>query len=197
MRLIDRIQFGPFSTRYHSTLVSAEFVASLSSYFDAELVPQLDEPIDDADGSLTATFDSERFCGSNSLIRNIFTLELSTFGPDGSSEMEADIEFCPENCTFTPRFGHGHYFYLWTPSRKQAREAENVLIQRLVDDYRCTHQVGMKCPICQGSVSGIDNPRTLDVRCIDQRCFVYNFHKDEDGNMAHGHFFTKHPSLRA
>ncbi len=196
MRPVDHIDFGPFSTRYHTTLVDDDFKTSLSAFLDAKLLPQLDVPSDDAAGSLVATFDSDRYCGPNSLVRDIFTLEITLFGPDGNSELKSDIEFHRETETFSPRSGHGHHFYLWTPSRKRAREVEMELIQRLVDDYQRTHCVGLTCPICHGRVEGIDDPMTFDVRCTGQRCFVYNYHKDEAGRLAHGHFFTKHPELR-
>jgi hypothetical protein len=197
MKLVDQIQFGPFSTHYHANLVDADFKTALSAFLDSKLLPQLDEPTDDADGMLVATFDSDRYCGPNSLVKNIFTLEMTLLGPDGNSELKTDIEFHPNTKTFSPRAGYGHHFYVWTPRRKRDRETELELIQRLADDFQRTHRVGLKCPICHGNVTGVDDPTIFDIRCTEQRCFVYNYHKDENGRLAHGHFVTKHPELRA
>jgi len=197
MQLVDQIQFGPFSTQYHSALVDLKFKTALSAFLDRGLLTQLDEPADDAAGTLVATFDNDRYCGPNSLVRNLFTLELTLFGPDGTSDLKSDIEFDANTKSFSARTGHGHHFYLWTPSRKQDREAEMGLIQRLVDDFQRDHGVGIKCPICNGHVSAIDDPAIFDVRCTEQRCFQYNYHKDDTGRLAHGHFFTKHPAIRA
>ena len=158
---------------------------------------QLDEPAREASGTLTATFDNDRYCGPNSLVRNIFTLEIALYGEDGKSDLKSDIVFNSGTSAFSGRTGHGHHFYLWTPKRKAHRENELEMIQRLVDDFRRTHMTGLKCPICQGNVAGVDDPLTFELRCVDSRCFVYNYHKDEDGRLAHGHFFTYHPTFRA
>ena len=196
MQIIDHIQFGPFSTQYHSALVNDDFKSSLSGFLRSELFSQLDEPVSDADGTLTATFNNDRFCGPNSLVRNIFTLKISLYGDDGKSDLKSDIEYNPDTSAFSQRTGHGHNFYLWTPRRRQNRENEMEMIQRLVDEYRRTHKTGLVCPICQGNVTGVDDPSIFDLRCVNNRCFVYNYHKDEDGRLAHGHFFTYHPAIR-
>lgn len=195
MQIIDHLQFGPFSTQYHAGLVNDKFKAALSGFLESALFSQLDEPASDADGTVTATFNNERYCGPNSLVRNVFTLEVSLYGCDGKSDLKSDIEFHPDTLAFSPRAGHGNNFYLWTPKRKKNRENELGIIQRLVDDFQRTQKVGLSCPICKGTVTGVDDPSIFDIRCIDNRCFVYNFHKYEDGRLAHGHFFTCHPEM--
>jgi hypothetical protein len=197
MQIVDRIQFGPYSTQYHSAIVTNQFKLSLSTFLNTNLLNQLDEPACDANGKLTSTFTSDRYCGPNSLVRNLFSLEIELFGADGKSDLKADIEFHPETQTFSPRSGYGHHFYLWTPSRKRNRDFELKMIRVVVEDFRRTHDKELRCPICHGTLTGVDDSLTFDLRCTDHRCFVYNYHKDEDGRLAHGHFFTKHPETRA
>lgn len=195
MRVVDKIRFGPFSTAYHSSLVDDAFKTALSAFLESDLIPQLDEPATDAEGTLIATFDKEQHCGPNSLVRDIFTLELTLYSDNGTSELKSDVTFNATNKSFSPRTGYDHYFYLWTPARKEHREREMAAIHRLVDDIKLGRS-NRECPICHEPVSAINNPEIFDVRCRGDRCFQYNFHKDEHGRLAHGHFFTKHPAKR-
>lgn len=197
MRIVDEIRFGPFSSAYHRGLVNDEFKARLQQFLERELLPQLDEPIREADGTIAATFDSDRYCGPNSLVRDIFTLEIVLVGDAGTSELKSDITFDVADGSFAARTGHGHHFYVWTPTRRQNRAHELEAIQRAVDDIQRGREFNPECPICAGSLSAINNPDIFDVRCTDNRCFKYNYHKDENGRLAHGHFFTKHPEERA
>ncbi len=197
MLIVDSIRFGPFAADYHRSVVNEQFKATLERFFDRELIPQLDEPIVSADGTFSATFDSDRYCGPNSLVRDIFSLELVLVGDGGNSELKSDVVFDRESGTFSPRTGHGHFFYLWTPSRKRRRKREFELIQRLVDDIQANRTSLLACPICGGTLSAINNADIFDVRCPAKRCFHYNYHKDGEGRLSHGHFFTKHPGERA
>ena len=197
MRIVDEIQFGPFSSAYHRGLVDDDFKATLQRFLEREMLPQIDDPVLEADGTLSATFDNERYCGPNSLVRNIFTLEIVLVGDAGKSELKSDITYCDADGSFAPRTGHGHHFYVWTPTRRRNREQELESIQRTVDDIQRGRESNPACPICNGSLSAIDNSDIFDVRCSSNRCFQYNYHKDENGRLAHGHFFTKHPEERA
>lgn len=196
MRLVEQLQFGPFSSAYHRELVGDEFTAGLERFLQGELLPQLSEPLRDAEGTLTATFDADRFCGPKSLVRDIFTLELVLVSDAGTSELKSDIVFNAADWSFFPRTGHGNFFYLWTPARKEQRQSEMAEIQCLIDDIQ-RGESNRECPVCHQPVSAIDNSATFDVRCHSNRCFQYNYHKDERGRLAHGHFFTKHPMKRA
>ncbi|WP_145245748.1 hypothetical protein [Aeoliella mucimassa] len=167
-------------------------MASLDEFLNRELVPQMDETDVDAEGTLVATFNDERFCGPTSLVRNFFTFQVSLFGAAGESDLESDLEYHPQQRTFTPR--RGHYFYLWTPARKRNAQEEKERIDRMVQDFKRTHRTNFRCPLCTGKVSGVDNPGQLDVRCTENRCFVYSYHKDEKGRILHGRFMVKHPA---
>ena len=197
MPIVDAIRFGPFTADYHRSLVNDDFKVALERFFERELIPQLDNPILSADGAFTATFDEDRYCGPRSLVRDIFSLELSLVDDGGTSDLESDVVFNPKSNSFTPRTGHGHYFYLWTPIRKRQREQELESIQRVVDDIQGNRTHSVLCPICAGTLSTINNADIFVVRCANGRCFQYDYHKDEAGRLAHGHFFTKHPDDRA
>lgn len=197
MQLVDQIQFGPFATSYHRKLVDAAFKQRLELFLQVNLLPQLDSSLRELDGAVTATFNNEKNCGSNSLVRNIFTVECVAICDNGTSELKSDIVYDPVGGAFKPRTGHDRYFYVWTPSRKRTREFELAAIQRIVDEIVLGGRNGFDCPICGGLITAINNPDIFDARCSHQRCFVYNFHKDKHGRLLHGHFFTKHPMKRA
>jgi hypothetical protein len=196
MQLVDQIQFGHFSASYHRQLVNATFKEQLERFLQRALLPQLDSPLREMDGTLTATFDKEENCGPNSLVRDIFTLDCIAVCDDGTSDLKSDIVYIPTSGTFTPRTGRDRYFYVWTPARKRRREHELAAIQRVVDDIMRGERSGLACPICGGIITAINDADIFDARCTRQRCFVYNFHKDERGRLAHGHFLTKHPMKR-
>lgn len=197
MRLVDYIQIGPFATAYHQGIVGEAFLTALSEFLEREVVGQLDGPVVDAEGTLVATHGKDVHCAPTSLVRDFFTLDLTIFGDDGISELKGDIVYHPATKTFTPRFGHGPYFYLWTPSRKWQAESEKELIQQLVDDIVAGRSIDTSCPLCRGRIKASNDPQMLDVRCVDHECFVYSYHKDEQGRLLHGHFWTKHPAERA
>lgn len=196
-RIVDHLQIGPFSTAYHRALVSDKFTTALERFLQLKLAPQLNEAIHNTNGTVKATFDHKRFCGPSSLIRNIFTLELHLTSDTGPSELKADVIFDPEELSFATRKGHDFFFYLWTPQRKRQREEENARIQRFVSDIKRNRTAPMMCPICGGPVRHLDRDDLFDVACTDNRCFKYNYHKDENGRLAHGHFFRRHPQERA
>ena len=197
MQLVNRIRFGPFSTSYHRDFVDTTFKEQLELFLRDKLLPQLDSPLQELDGTLTAAFGNERNCGPNSLVRDIFTLECVAICDDGVSDLKADVVYNPRSGTFAARTGFDRYFYVWTPARKRTRENELAAIQRVVDDIMRGDPSGFACPICGGRITAINNPDIFDARCSRQHCFVYNFHKDDRGRLAHGHFFTKHPMKRA
>lgn len=196
MRLVDQLQLGPFSAKYHRTLVNEEFAAALQRFLDRNLLPQADATIHDADGTLTATFDNDRYCHPSSLVRDIFTLDVVLHADNGTSELKADITFDHESRSFSVRKGHDHYFYLWTPSRKAAREEEMASIRSFVNDIQRGNPIVPQCPICGSEVTIVNDSMVFDVRCRGRRCFQCNYHKDENGDLLHGHFFTTHPVAR-
>ena len=193
MRLVDQIRFGPFKATYHRDLVDNAFKEQFELFLWANLVPQLECPLRELEGTLTATFDNEKNCGPNSLVRDIFTLECLVMCDDGASELKSDIVFDPKCFAFAPRHGFDRYFYVWTPTRKKQRETHLAQIQLVVDDVTRGESTGLACPICGGDIKAINNADIFDARCLLRRCFVYNYHKDELGRLAHGHFFTTHP----
>lgn len=194
VRLIDHLEFGPFSTSYHRDLVTAAFKEQLEYFLQQNLLPQLDSPLREFEGSLIPTFDSEANCGPNSLVRDIFTLECTLVCDDGVSEFKSDIVYDLASESFTPRTGHRRSFYVWTPTRRSAREEDLSAIQCVVDAIMRGERRAFECPMCGGKIIAVNNPHQFDARCASQGCFEYNFHKDDRGRLAHGHFFTNHPA---
>jgi hypothetical protein len=195
MRLVDHIEIGPFTASYHRALVNDVFISSLASFLDDALLSQCDMTPDEAEGSLVAVFDAERYCGENSLVRDLFTLDLRLFADDGVSEIKADIVYDPQSRNFAARPGHNRRFYLWTPRRKEIREDHLAAIQRIVDDVLAGRTVVACCPFCSGAIDVVNDRSLFDVRCLGKRCFEYNYHKDDRGRLLHGHFFTSPAAL--
>jgi hypothetical protein len=196
MQLVDQIRFGPFSAAYHRALVNDDFKAQLDRFLRANLLPQLDSPLQELDGTLNATFDGDGSCGPSSLVRDIFTLDCVLICDDGDSDLKADIVYDRVADRFKPRTGRNHFFYVWTPARKARREAEMAEIQRVVDGIMHGKRNSTACPICGGKLFAINTTDLFDARCVDRHCFAYNFHKDNRGRLAHGHFKTLHPQKR-
>ncbi len=110
MALIDKIEFGPFTTSYHRDLVDTTFKEKLDHFLKGSLLSQLDSPLLELSGRLIATFDNVRNCGPNSLVRDIFTLECVAVCDDGTSDLKSDIVYDRKHGIFTPRTGFDHYF---------------------------------------------------------------------------------------
>jgi hypothetical protein len=195
MRLVDQLRFGPFAASYHQNLVTAAFTDQLETFLQKQLVPQLDSPLQEVEGTCVATFNSESYCGTSSLVRNIFTLDCDLFSDDGVSQLKSDIVYDPATSSFAARTGHNRWFYVWTPTRKIAREKELAAIQRAVDDVYRNAGRAFQCPLCAGDISSINSVEDFYARCEGERCFNISFHKDDRGRPVHGHFFTKHPPL--
>lgn len=118
MSLVDQLQFGPFATEHHRALVNEDFVTAFQQFLERVRFPQTHGPIRDANRTLTAAFDHDRYGGPSSLVRNIFTFNVVLHSDEGTSELKADVVYDSRQCSFAPRTGHGHSFYLWTPTRK-------------------------------------------------------------------------------
>jgi len=185
----DAIVYGPFNAEYHRVIVDDTFKRALREFLASKLLPQLDHALTDATGTLTACFDEDRFCGPNSLVRNCFRLEFAFRGTDGESRIKTEVVYNPGG-PFAVR--RGHSLYLWTPSRQRKRQSEQEAIQKTVRAILKHESDRPSCPLCSAALSGIDATALLDVICPN-RCFNYNFHRDEKGEPLHGHFFMGDP----
>jgi hypothetical protein len=196
MQLVATINFGPFRTDYHRDLVDSTFQHQLECFLQQQLVPQLDAALHEFQGTLRAKFDDEMYCGPRSLVRDIFTLECIAVCDDGTSSLKSDIVYDPVHGSFAPRTSHSQFFYVWTPARIRMNRDELAAIQRVIDSVHRGEVIELACPLCGGPLTAVNDSRFFDVRCQGQRCFVRNYHKDEDGGLAHGHFIKKHPLER-
>jgi hypothetical protein len=185
----DAIVYGPFNAEYHRALVNDSFKRALREALTAKLLPQLDHDFTDATGTLAACFDEDRFCGPNSLVRDCFRLEFQFRGPDGESRIKTEITY--NRGEFSAR--RGHSLYLWTPSRQRKRQLKEEAIQRTVGAILDNALDRPSCPLCSAELHVINAPALFDVVCPN-RCFKYNFHRDEKGRPLHGHFFMGSPS---
>jgi hypothetical protein len=188
----DAIVYGPFKAEYHRVLVDDSFKRALSEFLASKLLPQLDHAFTDATGTLSACFDEDRFCGPNSLVRDCFRLEFAFRGADGESRIKTEVVYNLGGLFAVRRGRRGYSLYLWTPSRQRKRQSEQEAIQRTVRailDHVNDHP---SCPLCSAALKVVDAPALFDVVCPN-RCFNYNFHRDEKGEPLHGHFFMCDP----
>jgi hypothetical protein len=196
MRIVAQLRFGPFATRYHCELVNDEFKSALQRFLECELLPQLDGAFKEIDGTLKATFDNERFCHPQSLVRNIFTIDAVIVDATGTSDLKSDIVYDAEKKSFSARMGHDRFFYAWTPSRKKQRENEWVAVQRVIEDFRRAPRNNLACPICGGNVRGVHEPDYFSVWCAAWSCFRYRA-RGHQGQFISGSSSLKHPLQRS
>jgi hypothetical protein len=187
----DTIKFGPFSTAYHRLAVNDEFREALDRYLSAELLPQVEEPFESTHGSLTALVADDRFCGPNSLVKDIYKLEFEFKRPGSSDNLTAEIRRSPKTGEFQPRYKHSRLF-LWTAKRK----AENAIFEGIVGRIQSGETGNWPCPRCGSPLKLVDSPSMFDLSC-PRACFCYNFHRDPaSGELRSGHFFAGPPRLK-
>jgi hypothetical protein len=185
----DAIVYGPFNAEYHRVIVDDNFKRALREFLASKLLPQLDHAFTDVAGTLTACFDEDRFGGPNSLVRDCFRLEVAFRGSDGESRIKTEVVYHPGG-PFAIR--RGHSLYLWTPLRQRKRQSEQEAIQNTVRTILDHVSDRPTCPLCSTALNVIDAPDLFAVVCPN-RCFDYDFHRNEKGEFLHGHFFMRDP----
>ncbi|MGB7327917.1 MAG: hypothetical protein WBD31_23785 [Rubripirellula sp.] len=191
MRIVEQLRVVKLRTVHHRTLVNASFFDALEHLLQQTASQQLGEPLLDATGTITPTFNHKRYCGPNSLVRDIFSLNVQFQSVSGESTLKADVSYNLETRTFSPR--NDHEYYLWTPRRRQRQEQNNAKIRQSIDMIKRDPDSSHVCPICNGSLAASGSPTMFDVRCVDSGCFAYSYHKDEDGRLLNGHYFPSRP----
>ena len=195
MRLVDQLRFGPFAAAYYRALVDEEFKSALESFFDRDLLPQLDAIPTAIEGTIVAKYDKDSFCHPECLVRNIFRIDAVIVDPTGASELDSDVVYDIGSKSFSVRPGRGHYFYPWTPSRKQRREAEWAAINHLVADFRSGSRTSPVCPVCGGEVWGINESDCFRMRCTAFGCFRIR-ENGFQGSFVSGSASLQHPLER-
>lgn len=184
------IRFGPFKSRYHRDAVDVDFREALSDYLTAQLLPQVDELFESTAGTLRATYDDQKYCGPNSAVRDLYSLEFEFRRPSGSDAIQIDLAFSAKLRSFSPRY-RGRPLYLWTAARKQTairRRSEIEEVCRRILDGEISPS---PCPWCDAGLRITNLPALFDISCPNN-CFNYNFHRDpETGVFQHGHFFCQ------
>jgi len=183
------IKFGPFSAPYHQKLVNDRFKQNLSRFIDDVLLPQLDEDVNSIQGSVTAEFNQQRYCGPNSAVKDVFKIDLALTSQSGVSHYKARLKY--DDPTFSTR--RGSTFYLWTPARQKTREKQIETIQEIAQNIIEKIEVKENCPVCNTAIQFTNTEYLLAIGCSNQ-CFSYHYHKDpETENVLHGHFFITEP----
>jgi hypothetical protein len=185
----SNIQFGPFATSYHRSAVDDSFREAFSTYLEKELLPQVDEPFDSTVGSLVSAFADEKYCGPNSLVKDIYKLKFSLLRVGSSDDVETEIRRNPKTGLFSPRRKF-YPLFLWTAKRK----ADEVKFREAVHDIVASVFNGgsapSACPRCAAELKLYYPSDLIDLSC-SRGCFAYNFHFDpETREMRHGHFFS-------
>lgn len=187
MTSLDELNFGPFSTIYHQHLVDNAFKKSARQFIADNLLPQVDHDIVAIDGSLTPRATEEINCGPNSGIRNCFFLDIRVFGRSSldHSELKTQLWYRPDSAKF--QVASQSSLYVWTPKRRKERELQKTAIQQMIDSILAEQNPAPFCPICFSTLSVVNRPDLFHAACPN-KCFRYNFHKDESGRLLHGHF---------
>ncbi len=150
-------------------------------------MPQADLPFDSTSGSFAATHDEDRYCGPNSIVRNIYKLEFAFHRASGDDTVRAELVYRPETETFTVR--RNKALYLWTAARRARNDEQRSAIQLVCDRIADDKLTEAACPLCSAALRIHDTPNLFDVTC-PKGCFNYDFHRDpKDGAFLHGHFF--------
>lgn len=193
MTALEALEFGPFTTAYHQRLVTDTFKDSVRHFIAENLIPQVDHDIVEIDGSFLPRATEDRNCGPHSAVRNCFFLEIRFFGHANSdySLIKTQLWYRPTTERF--QVATGSSLYVWTPRRRRERELEKESIQILVDSILKHEATAPCCPICGSSLSVVNTAYDFNAVCPG-RCFRYNFHKDEQGHLTHGHFIMREPA---
>lgn len=179
------IQFGPFRTAYHRSAVNQEFREALDAYLTSELLPQVDEPFESTEGTLTPEVNDDQFCGPHSLVRDVYRLRFAFIRPASKDEIDLPIRRRPDG-SFGQRWP-GQPLYLWTAKRLAKCDEVHDMARRIQKGEKGS----WSCPFCRADVRLTDEPSLFDLACT-RGCFVFNFHRDPaDGGLRHGHFFAR------
>lgn len=192
MTALDAIQFGPFTTAYHKQLVTDAFRVSARQFVTTSILPQVDHDIVEFDGTLTPRATEDRNCGANSAIKNCFYLDVRFFGDAKTdySELKTQLWYRPAQSAF--QVASGSSIYVWTPTRRAERVSQKAAIQSMVDSVLSNDRKTPFCPVCFSNVPVVNTPDIFHAVCSNG-CFQYNFHKDEQGHLLHGHFNMREP----
>lgn len=190
--IFSNIQFGPFKSNYHALAITEDFKDGLNDYLEKHLLTQVEEPFEAVSGSLLAAYDEERYCGPNSIVRDIYKFEFSFHRSSGDDTIKEELVFNPQTKRFSTR--RNAPLYLWTNKRRTKYQQQSTCIQMLCEKIAKRAVVEAVCPLCAAKLAVHDEPSLFDVRCPN-RCFNYNYHRDpKDGAFLHGHFFQNKPN---
>jgi hypothetical protein len=184
------IVFGPFRTNYHSLAVDGAFRESLSAYLEKNLLPQVEDPYSSTEGTLVAAFNEEKYCGPNSLVKDVYVLDFSFVREGERDSIKVDLIRNNDTGEFRPRY-RGAGLELSTAKRRAAGGAFLRDIQTLVDRILRGEETELVCPSCGGQMTLVNSLHLFDLTC-PVGCVTYNFHRDpESGAASHGHVFCR------
>jgi hypothetical protein len=186
------IRIGPFATQYHRSSVDATFCADLYDHLCHALLPQVTIAYEEVGGSLVAVFDEDRFCGPNSVVKNIYRLVMVFRCGDTTEEVDAELKYVPSTRSFVRHKGKA--LYLWTVGRKARVSEVEQRIEEVCRAIERGERLAGPCPVCGAELRIADNDRLFDVTC-PSHCFSYNYHRHpETRGFVHGHLFMKEPA---
>lgn len=185
-----KIEFGPFKTKYHQDLAINGFQDAAIKFIHENFVSQLEQESYSVTGTVEAEFNEEKYCGSNSAVRNKFKFNLVFETSSGKASYKGTLKFT-ETAFEAAR---GSSLYVWTQSRLDARKKQQSKILEIANLILAKKSFENQCPVCFGEVNYLNTERMFDLGC-KAHCFTYSYHKDSDGKFLHGHFFMKEPTV--
>ncbi|WP_042892013.1 hypothetical protein, partial [Anaplasma marginale] len=135
VKLLNEIEYGPFKAKYHQENTNLEFKEALINFLRDNIVPQVTIKFDRVEGNLLAVYDEDIYCGSHSLVKNIYDLDLSFIKGEENEFLREDIVYNPKLISFSVR--GKRKLYLWTVERQKKakyKEIKNICISFLEED---------------------------------------------------------------
>lgn len=174
------LQWGPFSTPYHQSLITAGFRSRFIGNLAAAVAPQLTIAANRMSGTFTTRYDEERYTGPNSQCRNWFELRCSFSQGSLAETIRNELEVSPETESLRARFKAKRLFRVWT-----LRDQENA--RRIEEMLRRFHLLGpgkipppFQCPWCDGPVV----VGSTYIGCPGKTCFQVHLCRSPDGGIA-------------
>lgn len=185
-----KIEFGPFKTEYHQTLAENGFRDAAIKFVNKNFVSQLEGDLNSVSGTVEAEFNEEKYCGSNSAVRNKFKFNLIFETSSGKASYKGTLKYSETEF----EVARGSSLYVWTQARLDARKKQQSKIQEIANHILAKESFVNQCPVCFGEVNYLNTDHMFDLGC-KSHCFIYSYHKDSDGKFLHGHFFMKEPKI--
>jgi hypothetical protein len=169
-----QIEFGPFKTQHHNSVVDARFRQALYAWIRRRVFPELSSPPNRISGRLWSNYDDEKYFGPLSAIKYRYQLELVSHVAGGTDEVNVTLDYGPSSGTFAD---DKVPLRVDTPAKKQDRNLQLTQVMDVFARY-LRGERGITCPRCGGvlEISCSPNAKIVKgVRCLGCEEFRAHF----------------------